>query len=148
MNTADYSGKAAAIVDDIIGRSDGDLGPEDRDPFRVIVRIAFEVQEFLATKSSDVDALDWTQDTILSGCDSIHLARSAWSLLRLAGAFGRGRQNRCPSYTFPADLNDIRERLDEALRSVQDDSLSWTERVRAVSQTARLQLVFLGATLS
>ena len=53
-----------------------------------------------------------------------------------------------PSYTFPADLNDIRERLDEALRSVQDDSLSWTERVRAVSQTARLQLVFLGATLS
>jgi hypothetical protein len=153
MNTADYSGKAAAIVDDIIRRSDGDLGPEDRDPFRVIVRIAFEVQEFLATKSSDVDALDWTQDTVLSGCDSIHLARSAWSLLRLAGALDEDGKSR-PSktnvqpYTFPADLNDIRERLDDALRSVQDDSLSWTERVRAVSQAARLQLVFLGATLS
>ena len=144
MSTTDYSVVAATIVDDIIGRSDGDLGPEDRDPLRVIIRIAFEVQEFLATKPDDVDALAWTQDTVLSGCDSIHLARSTWSLLRRADSF----VGAAPELgTFPADLNDVRRRLDVALQSVQDATLPWTERVLAVNRVARIQLMFLGATL-
>jgi hypothetical protein len=142
MRTADYSVRAAAIVDDLIGRSDGDLGPEDRDSLRAIIRIAFEVQEFLATKPNDADALDWTQDTVLSGCDSIHLARGTWSFVRRL----EGSVQPIPK-TFPADLNDLALRLDEALRSVQDESLPWSERILAVKLAARLQLVFLGATL-
>jgi hypothetical protein len=60
MTSIDFSIKAVAIVDDIIGQSDGDLGPEDRDPLRVVIRIAFDVQGFLDSKPHDADALDWT----------------------------------------------------------------------------------------
>jgi hypothetical protein len=144
MITTDHSAKAAAIVDDIIGRSGGDLGPEDRDPLRVIIRIAFEVQQFLASKVNDADALDWTQDTIFSGCDSMFLARNVWHVLGRAGAFGASAPG---PHIFPVDLDDVRQQLDEALRSVQADSLPWAERILAVNHLARLQLVFLAATL-
>jgi hypothetical protein len=144
MGTTDYSAKAAAIVDDIIGRSDSDLGPEDRDPLRVVMRIAFEVQEFLHSRPEDADALDWTQDTVFSGCDSIFLARNIWHRLGCAGAFAAPAAG---ATSFPPDLNNLRQQLDEALRSVQADSLPWTARILAVNHLARLQLVFLGATL-
>ena len=144
MSTTNYSAIAAAIVDDIIARSASDLGPEDHDPLRVVVRVGFEVQEFLASKRNDADALDWTQDTIFSGCDSIHLSRGTWRILGRAVAFVVPAPG---SNTFPADLNDLRRQLDEALRSVQDNSLRWPERMLALNRVARLQLVCLGATL-
>jgi hypothetical protein len=144
MRTTDYSVEAAAIIDDIIGRSDGDLGPEDRDPLRTAIRIAFELQEFLTSHPDDADVLDWTQDTILSGCDSIHLARSTWQSLGLAGAFVSPAPG---PHSFPTDLNDLGQQLDEALHSLQDVTSPWPERIHAVNRIARLQLLFLGATL-
>jgi hypothetical protein len=144
MRGNDYSVQAAAIIDDVIGRSDGDLGPEDRDPLRTTIRIAFELQEFLASKPNDADALDWTQDTVFSGCDSIHLARNTWRLLGRVGAFVAPAPG---SNTHPTDLNDLRQQLDEALHSLQDVTSPWPERIHAVNRVARLQLLFLGATL-
>ncbi len=144
MRTTDYSVQAAAIIDDIIGRTGGELGPEDRGPLRTAIRIAFEVQEFLASEPYDADVLDWTQDTILSGCDSIHLARSTWQSLGLAGAFVSPAPG--PN-TFPTDLKDLRQQLDEALHSLQDDASPWPERIHAINRIARLQLLLLGATL-
>ena len=145
MKTTDHSAKAAAIIDDVMGRSDGDLGPEDRDPLLTTIRIAFEVQDFLASEVDDADALDWTQDTIFSGCDSIHLARGTWQFLGRAGAFGAPAPQE--ANTFPSDLNDLRQRLDEALRSVQDGTVPWPDRLLAIKRVARLELLLLGATL-
>jgi hypothetical protein len=144
MRTTDYSVAAAAIMDDIIVLSDGGLGPEDRDPLRTIIRIAFELQDFLCTKPNDADALEWTRDTVFSGCDSIHLACSTWSVVRRTGALTATAPE---PYTFPTDLSDLARRLSEALRSVQDGSASWAERILAVNRAACLHLFFLGATL-
>jgi hypothetical protein len=144
VSTTDHSVRAAAIVDDLIARSDGDLGPEDRDSLRVIIGIAFEVQDFLASSRDNAEARDWTQDTVFSGCDSIFLARSSWHILGRAGAFAEPVPG---ADTFPSDMNDLAGRLDDALRLLQDESLAWPARVLAVNRIARLQLVFLGATL-
>jgi len=144
VSATDYSVRAAAIVDDLIARSDGDLGPEDRDPLRGIIRIAFKVQDFLASSRDIAEARDWIQDTVFSGCDSIFLARNSWHILGRAGVFAEPVPE---ADTFPSDVSDLAGRLDDALRLLQEESLAWPARILAVNRMARLQLVLLGATL-
>jgi hypothetical protein len=136
MTHADHTNRAANIAGELIESSGGELGPEDRDCLRTIVRIAFEVQECLARDPDDPEARDWNQDTVLSGCDMVHLARRTWS-----------RLGPSPGDTFPDDLRDLHRRLDEALSALQEQGLPFQRRVLALNQLARLQLIFLGATL-
>jgi len=144
MKTTDFSLRAATIADDLIARSEAVLGREDRDSLRTVIRIAFEVQALLAVPMVDERALEWTQETVCSGCESVLLARNVW---RLLGQFdGLSLPGPGPD-GFPANLHVLREQLDEALYTVSDASMPLGRRLRAVNRAARLQIVFLGATL-
>jgi hypothetical protein len=144
MSLPDYSGRAATITDDLIGRSEESLGPEDRDSLRTVIRIAFEVHALLESPNADEKAREWTQETVCSGCDSIVLARNVW---RLLGQFEDLSLPGPGPDTFPGNLQMLSEQLGEALGAVENESLPLGRRLRAVNRVARLQLVFLGATL-
>ncbi len=144
MNVPDFSVRAATVADDLIGRSEDVLGPEDRDPLRTVIRIAFEVQALLASPNIDEKAREWTQETVCAGCESFVLARNVW---RLLGQFEGLSLPGPGADTFPANLKALSEQLDEALRTIEDESLPLGGRLRAVNRAARLQVVFLGATL-
>jgi hypothetical protein len=144
MNVPDFSLRAATVADGLIGQSDDVLGPEDRDPLRTVIRIAFEVQSLLASPSIDETAREWTQETVCAGCESVLLARNVW---RLVGQFEGVALPGPGADTFPANVKALSEQLDEALRTVEDESLPLGVRLRAVNRAARLQVVFLGATL-
>jgi hypothetical protein len=152
MSRRDHSAKAASIVDDLIARADGIVPLELRDPLRTVIRIAFEVLELLDSTVLELleapttkqNALDWTHETICAGCESVLLARDAWRLLgQLDGMSFPGPGE----HTLPTDVRDLHIQLETALRTLQDDSLPITARLRAVNRAARLQLVFLGSTL-
>jgi hypothetical protein len=139
----DYSLQAAAIADDLIGRSDDVLGPEDRDSLRTIIRIAFEVQAFLASPRA-AEAREWTQETVCAGCESALLVRNAW---RVLGQFDGLSLPGPGADSFPTDLQALGDQLDETLRLVSDDAIPLGTRLRALNRATRLQIVFLGATL-
>ncbi len=141
---ADYSQRAATLADDLIGRSQDVLGPEERDPLRTVLRIAFKVQASLAPPKGAAKTREWTQETVCAGCEFALLARNAW---RAADQLD-GLSSALPGEdSFPANLHVLREQLDEALRMVSDESMPLGARLRAVNRAARLQIVFLGATL-
>ena len=144
MATKDYSPRAAAIADELIARSDGVLGPKDRDPVRVVLRIAFEVNDFLGGDRNQAESREWNQDTVFSGCDSIQRARSVW---RELGCFDGLSLPGPGADTFPGDLAEVHKQLDDALRLIQNESVPLGARLRAVNRIARLQIIFLGATL-
>jgi hypothetical protein len=144
MTAPDFSIRAATIADDMIRRSEDVLGPEDRDPLRTVIRIAFEVQALLASPNIDEKAREWTQETVCAGCESVLLARNVW---RLLGQFEGLALPGPGADTFPTNSKALSEQLDDALRSVEDESLPLGVRLRAVNRAARLQVVFLGATL-
>jgi hypothetical protein len=140
----EYHTRAARIADDLIDLSDKEIGPPDRESLRTILRIAFELQLFLASMPGSEEEMEWTQDTVFSGCDSIHLACVTWRRLHRVQELslpGAGPD------TFPLDLTDLRRQLDDALQTAQDKSQPLFTRLRAINRTARLQLLFLGATL-
>ena len=77
MSKTDYSLRAAA-ADNLIRRTVNLVGAPHRDSIRTLLRIAFEVQAFLHSQQDGKEDLEWVQDAVFSGCDSLHLARSAW----------------------------------------------------------------------
>lgn len=140
----DYSQRAATVADDLISHTQDVLGPEDRDPLRTVIRIAFEVRASLAPSAGAEETREWTQETVCAGWEFALLARNVWR----AADQPDGLSSALPGEdSFPADLNGLRERLDEALRTLEDESLPLGVRLRAVNRAARLQVVFLGATL-
>jgi hypothetical protein len=140
----DFSLRAATVADRLIGLSEDVLGPEDRDPLRTVIRIAFEVQALLASSNVDEAAREWTQETVCAGCESALLARNVW---RLLGQFEGLALPGPGADTFPANSKALSELLDEALRAIEDESRPLGVRLRAVNRAARLQVLFLGATL-
>jgi hypothetical protein len=144
MRQADYSPRAATITDELIRLSEGSLAPEDRDPVRTVIRIAFEMQALLTSKPDDLKAREWTQETVCAGCESSLRARDAW---RELGQFDGLSLPGAGLDTFPMDMSDLREQLNIALRAVEDGAAPLGARLRAVNRCARLQLLFLGATL-
>jgi hypothetical protein len=140
----DHSLRAAMLADELIGRGEDVLGPEDRDPLRTVIRIAFEVQELLASPSADEKAREWTQETVCSGCESVLLVRNVW---RILGQFDGLSLPGPGADTFPANLQVLSTQLDEVLCTVVDESKPLGVRLRALNRAARLQLLFLGATL-
>lgn len=141
---SDHSQRAATITDDLIERSQDVLGPEDRDPLRTVLQIAFEVQASLSPRTGAEKTREWTQETVCAGCEFALLARIAWRAAdQVDGLSSALPEEDC----FPANLHVLREQLDEALRTVSGESMPLGARLRAVNRVARLQILFLGATL-
>ena len=109
-----------------------------------MIRIALEVQALLASPNLEGKDRKWTQETVCAGCESVLLARNAW---RLLGQFEGLSVPGPGADSFPTNLKALSEQLDEALRAVEEESLPLGVRLRAVNRAARLQVVFLGATL-
>lgn len=135
-----------------MARGDDALQAEVRDALRTVIRIGFEVLELLDSTVLELleatttkqNALDWVHETVCAGCESILLARDSW---RLLGQFENMSSPGAGAPTLPKDVRDLHVQLETALRTVQDDSLPITARLRAVNRVARLQLVFFGSTL-
>lgn len=132
-----HGNRASALALQVIDASGGILGPEDRESLRAVLRISFEVQDFLLAKEADAEALDWMQGTILSGVDSIGLLRMPL----------RGNESSASAPIWIKSFDELRTRFFDALRAIDDPSLSIESRIDALQVVCRLQLVLLGATL-
>jgi hypothetical protein len=144
MDTPDFTVQAAEIASDLIARSDEILGLQDYDALRTVLRIGFDVGALLASDANDDRAREWAQDTVCAGCEFALLSRNVWQLL---GQFDELPTPGPGPDTFPEDLHDLARQLDAVLKKVQDQAAPLSARLRAVNRIARLQLIFLGATL-
>jgi hypothetical protein len=109
--------RAAEIADEVIPSSDGAGGPKELESLRTVLRIAFEVEAFLASKTKDQETWRWMQDTVFSGLESIDNVRPLWATISFI-------QDDELAKDFPGDPAVVRGDLAKMWQAVQDGALS------------------------